>query len=865
MPPLTLTPTPRSSTLYLWDKRLAPNTQTLRAALSKSLWLRRVWHELQQAPAAIVHDPGQWGLLEAFEILAKEGSLAWVKLSELTSGSIGCGNALAEALYTHTKQPLFGYGLHYKYNLEVFKHARQEMAISALGLSGAEHNLEFVREVLGLALDLPIMLMTADPNLPMTASDLPWVSPDFLALQPQEASKLIEDVFPKGQQLATSEVLALLEQSEGRLGHFWELVAYTIQGEVKYTLTPEKQLQSFELQKQWIEAFAYTVQQFPDQSERVLREAGHAYHEQGLHRELFDLISMLPHQLQQNDTVMYWKLTAAVRLNIKEEVREEIELFLETNEAPETRAYYAMIFYVKDRLLQVERAYKQRKTPVIMIMLAFALGEQDPSHQKTIDVLGHAIELAEKNGRKSDIIFCISRMVTTLSYVGLYQESLYWAEYGKSFYERAGISDIQKYIGLINSWSHIKILTGSLGGIFALMSTLYTFLESIENGWARYYRSTMADYLLVTEEVESAITLYQENVNSSPRSEIGWNANNLVRALVENSDFDKAFQVGKQAFFIAKRDNHNFRENAVLAYGIALSFVNPEEAIEYLKDALDAFFRPIRGHHIIQAALYLARIHVLRHDISEATLTINKAIPFLKEISPIGLKSLVGPSGEFQSVWPLIPLEHLRQALTNSSTPTKQSAKETLAIEDSPVLINFLGGTDVIVKGSQVKTPLKFNEVLVILATNPGGLSSEQLLVELYPDSSTAQKTTLKSLISRMRVNVPIKSQPYKIDCDFVADFLQVPQLIRLDRLEQALDLYKGSLLPESEAPGVVEVREVLDEQMRQAVLDSNNPDFALKLASKTPDDVELWEAALRRLPQNDTRASEARAWLKKL
>jgi tetratricopeptide (TPR) repeat protein len=864
MPPLTLTPTPRSSSLYLWDKRLAPNTQTLRAALSKSLWLRRVWHELQQAPAAIVHDPGQWGLLEAFEILAKEGSLAWIKLSELTSGSIGCGNALAEALYIHTKQPLFGYGLHYKYGLEVFKHARQEMAISALGLSGAEHNLEFVREMLGLALDLPIMLMTADPNLPMTASDLPWVSPDFLALQPQEASKLIEDVFPKGQQLAASEVLALLEQSEGRLGHFWELVAYNIQGETKLTLTPEKQLQSFELQKQWVEAFAYAVQQLPDQAERVLREAGHAYHEQGLHRELFDLISLLPHQLQQNDTVMYWKLVSAVRLNVKSEVREQLELFLEKNEAPETRAYYAMIFYVEDRLTQTERAHKYRKTPNTMFMLAAALGEKDPSQQESISLLHKAIEVAEKTDRKHQIILCISRLVSTLSYVGSYQESLYWAEYGKSLFEKSGVLDIQRYIGFINSWSHIRLLSGNLEGTFDLMNTLYTFLSSTENVWARNYRSTMADYLLATGEIDKAIHLYQENVDSSPRTEVGWDANNLVRALVEASDFQKALQVGKQAFFIAKRDSHSFRENAVLAYGIALSFANPQESIQYLEEALEAFFRPIRGHHIIQAAFYLAHAYSLLNDTARAKLIIAKAIPFIKEISPIGLLSLVGPSSEFQSIWPLIPIEHLRNSLIKSPMIGAQPPKDTSNTIIPTVEMIFLGGSGIFVNGIQVKMPLKFTEILIILAANQGGLSSEQLLVDLYPDSNTVQKSTLKSVISRIRANIPINSQPYKINCSFSADFLQLPQLIRLGRIEQALSLYQGPLLPESEAPGVIEMREVLDEQIRQAVLDSNNPDFILKLASQIPDDAELWETALKYLPQNDARASEARARIKR-
>jgi len=84
--------------------------------------------------------------------------------------------------------------------------------------------------------------------------------------------------------------------------------------------------------------------------------------------------------------------------------------------------------------------------------------------------------------------------------------------------------------------------------------------------------------------------------------------------------------------------------------------------------------------------------------------------------------------------------------------------------------------------------------------------------------------------------------------------------------VRQALSLYRGPLLPDSEAPAVVELREYIDESLRQAVLASGDHEAMLELAKRTDDqDLELLEAAARHMPQNDPQSPLLRARIRQI
>jgi hypothetical protein len=84
-------------------------------------------------------------------------------------------------------------------------------------------------------------------------------------------------------------------------------------------------------------------------------------------------------------------------------------------------------------------------------------------------------------------------------------------------------------------------------------------------------------------------------------------------------------------------------------------------------------------------------------------------------------------------------------------------------------------------------------------------------------------------------------------------------------RAREAVALWQGPLLPESDAPGVREARAALEESLRQAALHGGDPDALYDLAARVGDDLELWEATAAALPSGDPRLALARARCRRL
>lgn len=124
----------------------------------------------------------------------------------------------------------------------------------------------------------------------------------------------------------------------------------------------------------------------------------------------------------------------------------------------------------------------------------------------------------------------------------------------------------------------------------------------------------------------------------------------------------------------------------------------------------------------------------------------------------------------------------------------------------------------------------------------------------------------MKALISRLRGTIPVESRPYRLAVPYRADFLELIELLKRGQVRQALNLYKGPLLPESESPAVVELREHIDEALRQAVLESGDAEAMIELANRTgTEDLELLETALEFVPQNDPQSPLLRARIRQV
>jgi hypothetical protein len=173
----------------------------------------------------------------------------------------------------------------------------------------------------------------------------------------------------------------------------------------------------------------------------------------------------------------------------------------------------------------------------------------------------------------------------------------------------------------------------------------------------------------------------------------------------------------------------------------------------------------------------------------------------------------------------------------------------------------------VTIDGRELALSLRHSEILVLLAARPGGLTAEQLAIALYGDEG--KPVTARAELSRLRRVLPesIVTEPYRLDATLVRDFEMVRQLLRAGRTADAVSRYPGSVLPRSEAPGVVELRQELEGWIRRAVMGEEDVE-ALWAWLSTPsgaDDLPAWKRFLANIPHGDGRRGLAAARLERL
>lgn len=159
--------------------------------------------------------------------------------------------------------------------------------------------------------------------------------------------------------------------------------------------------------------------------------------------------------------------------------------------------------------------------------------------------------------------------------------------------------------------------------------------------------------------------------------------------------------------------------------------------------------------------------------------------------------------------------------------------------------------------------PLRQAELLVLLLARPQGFTAEALAEALYGE---ANLQALRMELHRLRQRgLALQSRPYRLASPLRTDFLEMREALAQGDLRKALALYRGPLLPQSQAPGVEELRWELEETLRQAVLNRGTLEDLYTLAQRLGENLELWEALLERLPPEDPRRPIARARVARL
>jgi tetratricopeptide (TPR) repeat protein len=336
-----------------------------------------------------------------------------------------------------------------------------------------------------------------------------------------------------------------------------------------------------------------------------------------------------------------------------------------------------------------------------------------------------------------------------------------------------------------------------------------------------------------------ALSIYGElwRINRQ-RKRIGALTNLLVRALVEVGEVEEALEVAERALELTRGLNP-LKQRARLAYGMALSSSDAERAIPLLEGLLSDFGNPLLAERLAQAGLYLARAYLLTGDSEKARTALARAEPGLKELGESGFRYLAGPPEAFHGVL----------ALLQGEVPSLE--------------LRFLGRIEARLRGRSLSLRPRFAELLTALALHPEGLSGEQITLAVYGEFGDVRRCAVE--VGRLKQLVPLRSRPYKLDISVSVDFLKLGDLIQSNRLLEALELYRGALLPQSDAPLVTETRAFLEESLRQAVVASNDPEAHWILAQRLEDDLDVWDKTLTLLDESDPRTVIARARVKGL
>ena len=146
--------------------------------------------------------------------------------------------------------------------------------------------------------------------------------------------------------------------------------------------------------------------------------------------------------------------------------------------------------------------------------------------------------------------------------------------------------------------------------------------------------------------------------------------------------------------------------------------------------------------------------------------------------------------------------------------------------------------------GQPIPLQRRHAEILLLLGEHPEGLTADALAVLL--DESDLDAVTIRAEVSRLRKvygSDAISSRPYRLTGEVNSDVRDLRDALDRGDVERAINLYRGPVLPASDAPGVVRVRSDLRERMRAALLRGGDPKLLARWI-QTPegrDDTDVW------------------------
>ena len=811
-------------------------------------WMERTRRRLLEtgSPVLLVAD-NEWGVKRVVASLRDpDQPLIHLDLDGADcSDSVSLGNAVSESVRRGLGAALFGLGLDVDYALRTLESFLPAIAPVTVALTNAEACTSLAERFLSfVAPPNRIIVHTCHPvEILLEGSTATVLDASWLGVTEEEALELFggerdEDEIRQGV-IAVEGALVALER---QLGLRPDAVPLQNDGSFQGGATADAGatgvVDALIARRRWVEAFEFAVDYAPTRIDEVLDDAGNAYFEEGEFDRFWRYLSDVPRWMLRQEQGMYWLFNAALAVNKWRPMLPTVDHYLEHHEAPDLRALRAMAEVTEDSLRSASRAYAAKHSPDTARALAFVETFRG-DRQAAMRLYRTAIELAERHARPRQLVAAAAGMAQTQLFEGNYELADHWGSWALQQYQHHGLREELLRLMVISTAAYPKLLNGSLKSARQFLETVHIGREMLGIPSLEAMVSTLGDLAVVEGRYEDAIVYYKMNVDASTSGTHAHLANDLVHGYLIAGDREAALSVAKRAGELAAMAQGHQLHVAQLSLGSVLVHTDWREGEAYLREALAGLARQPLGPFNAQAALHLARSLLRRGALPEARAVLEKNSQYLRELGDSGWRLLGGTGPEIAQL----------KALFRNDEPTWR--------------MQFLGKRSLQGRDGEVQLSLRLAELIAVLASNAEGIRGEQLALALYGDR--ANPSTLKATVSRARRIVPIESLPYRITEPYVADFVKVMELLQEGKIQAALELYRGPLLPESEAPLIVELREHLEESLRQAVLASGDADAMIDLANQQGDDLELWEETRRFLAPNDPRRPLANARIRRI
>jgi tetratricopeptide (TPR) repeat protein len=824
---------------------VAPPSSPALQTPAQTAWHSRLTTLLESTPGPVLVVASR---LTGIDLIVSElGSptrpLLWLKFDTYDyCDPVSQGSKLADSVAVSLGSPLFGHGLPLNYGTDVLARFHSAIGPLCIVLSNAHLAPDSVQHFLPLAGLGSRLIVVADRDADLAEVQFGSVIESMeLRLTESEATEWAAGCSTKIDHhallaCADGYVLPFVSRWRAECGHPPLLIpephGATFEDLGESVVEPKHLVDALLNRGAASEAFELAVRSRLQLADDLIARAGRVYFDRGQYRRAFRLLDGLGRRVRgQSDELMRWYFAAATAVNEHVRVKAEIQEHLMMHEAPELRALFAGAFPDQDLLAETQRALDAAETPLTLRMHAFALS-QHAGGDDGAKYLFRALRMAEALGHADMVMACASGFADFWVKRGAYRDAVEWARWSLDWHVRRSLRDEVRRLAVLSLSCFARMLIGDIFDLESSLQELDINLTGIPTMESTV--STRADWCLLNGNFPEAVRLYGEIVEQTSRGQWTHAALDLVHALACCGDVSEATAVARRASALTARSSGTTRAVAELALGAALSGSDPAAAQRHLEASQCVLATGALAHRLAQASIALAKLHVRAEREEDARHALAVGEPGLRELGFTGWTLLGGFDPEIKTLY------HMFRG-------------ETTELE-----LSFLGKERITYRGRALNLGLRQCECLVVLASRPDGVAAERLGIDVYGD--TVNHSTLKAIVSRLRQAIPVQSRPYRLGVSVWADFVEVQRLLETGRVREAMSLYRGPLLPRSDAPAVVELRDHIDESIRRAVLRSGDVEALLQLAKQTEVDLELYEAALERLSPNDPRFAIVRA-----